>query len=101
MFLARVTGRVVASAKDEGLSGRTLLICYPVRDIDAIDESAPGDSDAVVAVDLIGATEESLILVCTGSAARAAAGDVRGVDAAAVALVDYLVRDGRRIEPEW
>jgi microcompartment protein CcmK/EutM len=54
MFLARVIGTVVATHKDPGLTGTTLLVIQPLRP----DRSAAGKP--LVAVDSVGAgvTEE-------------------------------------------
>ena len=48
MHLARVTGTVVASRKDEGLTGMKLLLIQPLRP----DRSAQGKP--IVAVDSVG-----------------------------------------------
>ena len=49
MLLARVIGTVVASRKDPGLSGRTLLVIQPLRG-DGAPQGRP-----LVAVDSVGA----------------------------------------------
>ena len=57
MFLARVEGSVVATKKDEGLSGRKLLLVRP----QLVDESDPAKfrpgKNTIVAVDSVGAGE--------------------------------------------
>jgi ethanolamine utilization protein EutN len=56
VFLARVIGTVVASRKDEGLHGRTLLLIQPIK----TDRTPSGKP--LVAIDSVGAgvTEEVL-----------------------------------------
>jgi len=97
MFLARIEGQLVASAKTDHLVGRTMVLCRPLNDAGINHEEA---DEQVVAVDLIGAPQGSTVIVSTGSGARQAAGVEGSVDAAVVGLVDYLVIDGDRVESE-
>lgn len=100
MILAEVSGKLVASAKSEHLTGRTLLLCRPIRRLDNPSEADGPHDHTVVAVDLVGAAEGSIVIISTGSSARAAAGDAPAVDMAAVGLVDYAVLDGERVQLE-
>jgi ethanolamine utilization protein EutN len=84
LFLARVTGQVVASVKDKTLQGQKLLIVEPlnVKYDDAGPAGAAGapaeptpaslgaTGRAIVAIDVVGCGEGQLVLVCQGSSAR-------------------------------
>jgi ethanolamine utilization protein EutN len=79
MFLARVTGQVVASVKDKTLQGQKLLIVEPlnVKYDDAVGDGAEptpaslgNTGRAIVAIDVVGCGEGQLVLVCQGSSAR-------------------------------
>lgn len=85
MRLGLITGTVTATAKDAGLSGRTLLLA------DMVDGTGKVVSPAHVAVDTCGAGVGDTVLILQGSAARLP-GPVAGapVDAAVVAVVDTV-----------
>lgn len=77
MFLARITGHVVATQKDKTLSGQKLLLVEPLNV--KYDEAPDGSSKpaslgntnrAIVAIDAVGAGEGQLVLVVQGSSAR-------------------------------
>src|SRR6266404_8211748 len=70
MFLARITGSVVATQKVASMVGRKLLTVEPLR----VD---PGQRDRLVstgrtfvAVDTVGAGQGELVLIVQGSSAR-------------------------------
>ncbi len=88
MQLGRVVGSVVATTRSEGLTGRPLRLVRPTSEKDALN------GDVFVAVDTVGSGEGEMVLVTTGSAARAMLGDVE-VDAAIVAIVDEIDSEGR------
>ena len=73
MFLARVTGHVVASLKDKTLNGQKLFIVEPlnVKYDDAGSPATLGNTGrAIVAIDVVGAGEGQLVLIVQGSSAR-------------------------------
>ncbi|MDB5296255.1 MAG: eutN 2 [Phycisphaerales bacterium] len=74
MFLARVTGHVVATQKDKTLNGQKLFVVEPlnVKYNEATNEpSTLGNTGrAIVALDVVGAGEGQLVLVVQGSSAR-------------------------------
>src|SRR5438874_12226289 len=74
MFLARVTGNVVASQKDKTLNGQKLLVVEPlnVKYDEATKQPASlgNTGRAIVAIDVVGAGEGQLVLVVQGSSAR-------------------------------
>jgi microcompartment protein CcmK/EutM len=84
MNLGRVVGTVVATRKDERLTGFKLLI---VRTVDPDGK----EKGYLVAVDTVDAGAGELVLVVSGSSARMASGcQDRPVDAAVVGIVDAV-----------
>ncbi|MEM9754256.1 MAG: EutN/CcmL family microcompartment protein [Planctomycetota bacterium] len=112
MFLARVQGHVVATAKDPTIQGFKLLIVEPLKvDYDATKNTVDGKpaeitdaqlavtGRAIVAMDLIGAGEGQLVLIVQGSSARMADGMSKTpTDAVVIGIVDSAVVGGTRIE---
>jgi len=85
MILARVVGTVVATRKDDRLTGAKLLV---VRNVDPRGKDEAG---YVVAVDTVDAGPRDRVLVVTGSSARMASGlKDCPVDAAIVGVVDTV-----------
>ena len=74
MFIARVTGHVVATAKDKTLNGQKLFVVEPLNvkyDEATNQPSSLGNTGrAIVALDVVGAGEGQLVLVVQGSSAR-------------------------------
>ena len=74
MFLARVTGNVVASQKDKTLNGQKLLVVEPLNvkydEATAAPASLGNTGRAIVAIDVVGAGDGQLVLVVQGSSAR-------------------------------
>ena len=73
MFLARVTGNVVATQKDKSLNGQKLLVVEPLN-VKYDDSGSPASlgntGRAIVAIDVVGAGEGQLVLIVQGSSAR-------------------------------
>jgi microcompartment protein CcmK/EutM len=85
MILARVIGTVVATRKDDRLTGAKLLL------VRAIDPSGKDETTHLVAVDTVDAGLRDKVLIVTGSSARMAAGlKDTPVDAAIVGVVDAV-----------
>jgi len=108
MFLARVKGHVVATAKDPSIKGQKLLIVEPLKvDYDDQKLAANGSAGvgrfevtgrAIVAMDLIGAGEGQLVLITQGSSARLAEGCNKiPTDAVVIGIVDEAVVGGKRL----
>jgi microcompartment protein CcmK/EutM len=94
--IGRVVGQVVATVKQAGLQGRTLLLIVP---LDLADVDGDGERAATyVAADYVGAGIGEVVLVSRGSAARVDDATT-GVptDAAAVAIVDSVVVDNKTV----
>lgn len=84
MFVGRVVGTVVATKKSQALVGKKLLVVKPVNFPQ--DRALP-----IVAVDSVGAGIGDMVLVVTGSSARAAEHlQSAPVDAAIVGIVDSM-----------
>ncbi|MBQ3573476.1 MAG: EutN/CcmL family microcompartment protein [Clostridia bacterium] len=84
MIIAKVTGSVVSTRKNENLIGSKFMIVEPITD----------KKSSFVAVDNIGAGIGEFVLVATGSAARVGCGmGSSPVDAAIVGIID----DGKEI----
>jgi microcompartment protein CcmK/EutM len=84
LFLARVIGTVVASRKDAGLTGTTLLVIQPLRP----DRAAAGKP--LVAVDSVGAgVTEEVFYVRGREAALAFLPEEVPTDAAIIGIVDH------------
>lgn len=83
MLLARVIGTVVASRKEESLSGLKFLLLSP------LDPAGKETNRTVVAADAVGAGVGEVVLFASGSSARqTVATDKRPVDAVVMAIVD-------------
>ena len=98
MFLALVEGSVVSTKKDEGISGRKLLILRP----QLVDEKDPTKFrpgvNTVIAVDSVGAGEGELVMFCQGSSARLAPNLKNApVDAVIIGIVDAVDVKGKII----
>ena len=93
MHLARVIGTVVSTAKNEGLTGRKLLVIQPV------DARANDEGRAIVAVDSIGAGVGEVVIWCRGkeSSFPFLPGNVP-TDCTIVGIVDQVFLDGRVTE---
>ncbi len=89
MQFAEVIGTVVATRKEESLSGIKLLV------LKAVDVDRRPLGTYVVAADAVGAGRGELVLYATGSSSRLT--DVtqdRPVDAVVMAIIDSVEVDG-------
>ena len=91
MFLAQVTGHVVATQKVASMLGQKLLVVEPLR----LDESArdrlKGTGRTMVVVDSLGTGIGQVVLVCQGSSARLTpeTGELP-IDAVVIGIVDSV-----------
>src|SRR5687768_10933784 len=100
MFLARVTGNVVATQKDKSLSGQKLLVVEPLNvkyDEATTKPASLGNTGrAIVAIDAVGCGEGQLVLVVQGSSARMTEITKNmPADAIVVGIVDTAVFAGK------
>ena len=91
MFLAQVTGHVVATQKVAAMTGQKLLVVEPLR----LDESSrnrlKGTGRTLVAVDSLGAGSGEIVLVCQGSSARMTPETKElPIDAVVIGIVDSV-----------
>ena len=92
MLLGRVAGTLVASRKDEGLTGQKFLV---VREL-GVDGKETGGH--VVAADSVGAGIGEVVLWASGSSARQTESTRdRPCDAVIMAIVDSWEVDGEEI----
>jgi ethanolamine utilization protein EutN len=96
MFLARVTGSVVATQKVATMVGHKLLIVEPYRVDDAKGPQLVPTGRTFVAVDALGAGLGELVLVCQGSSARLTPETEKlPIDAVVIGLVDAVDVHGK------
>jgi len=112
VFLGRVRGHIVATAKDPSMKGQRLIIVEPLK-VDYEDPAAAANKvqadktsggkfevtgRAIIAIDTLGAGEGQLVLVSQGSSARMAEGMNKvPVDAIVLGIVDEAHVMGRKI----
>jgi microcompartment protein CcmK/EutM len=96
MRIAIVVGTVIATAKDEKLKGRKLLL---LRESDSQGRPlvAPkGEEGLFVAVDAVNAGKGELVMVTSGSSARKTlVSEDLPVDSIVVAIIDSLEVEGK------
>lgn len=70
MFLAKVTGSIVATQKADTLCGHKLLVVEPYRVDPKTREGLVSAGRTFVAVDTLGVGEGEMVLITQGSSAR-------------------------------
>lgn len=95
MFLARVTGSVVATQKVASMTGHKLLTVEPYR-VDEREPSLVPTGRTIVVVDALGAGLGEMVLVCQGSSARLTPETEKlPIDAVVIGLIDTVDLGGR------
>lgn len=91
MFLAKVTGSVVATQKTDSMVGHKLLVVEPYR-IDSQDrDNLVSTGRTFIAVDTLGAGEGELVLIVQGSSARLTPETAKlPIDCLVIGLVDTV-----------
>src|SRR5262249_23744432 len=98
MFLARVTGLVVATQKVTSMTGRKLLTVEPLRVEPQGRDRLVGTGRTFVVVDTVGAGQGEMVLIVQGSSARLTPEtDKLPVDATIVGIVDTVNVDNKTI----
>ena len=91
MFLARVTGSVVATQKVASMTGRKLLTVEPLRVDPEQKKRLVSTGRTFVVVDTVGAGLGEMVLIVQGSSARMTPETERlPVDATIVGIVDSV-----------
>src|SRR5262249_36992092 len=98
MFLAKVTGSVVATQKVASMTGRKLLTVEPLRVDPAEHKKLIGTGRTFVCVDTVGAGQDEMVLIVQGSSARLTPEtETLPVDATIVRIVDSVNVDNQTI----
>jgi microcompartment protein CcmK/EutM len=98
MFLAKVTGSVVATQKLTSMTGRKLLTVEPLRVDPAKRDQLTGTGRTFVCVDTVGAGQDEMVLIVQGSSARMCPETEKlPVDAAIIGIVDSVNVENKTI----
>jgi ethanolamine utilization protein EutN len=98
MFLARVTGSVVATQKVATMTGHKLLCVEPYKVDDKDTGRLAPTGRTFVVVDSLGAGLGEMVLICQGSSARLTPETEKlPVDAVVIGLVDTVDIGGKVI----
>jgi microcompartment protein CcmK/EutM len=91
MFLAKVTGSVVATQKIASMTGRKLLTVEPLRIDPAKRDKLVTTGRTFVVVDTVGAGQGEMVLIVQGSSARMTPETEKlPVDAVIIGIVDTV-----------
>jgi ethanolamine utilization protein EutN len=98
MFIAKVTGSVVATQKVQAMVGHKLLVVEPYR-VDEGDRSKLKTTGRTfVAVDTVGAGEGEFVLITQGSSARLTPETKNlPIDAVIIGIVDSVHVDTAKV----
>ncbi len=98
MFVALVTGSIVATQKTEAMVGHKLLVVEPYRLDEKTRSSLVSTGRTFIAVDTLGAGEGQFVLVTQGSSARLTP-ETKSlpIDAVVIGLVDAVRVEGKDI----
>lgn len=98
MFVALVTGSVVATQKTASMTGHKLLVVEPYRLDEASRDRLVPTGRTFVAVDTLGAGDGQFVLVTQGSSARLTPETkTLPIDAVVIGLVDSVRVGGRDV----
>ena len=92
MILGKVVGTIVCSSRNDGLDGARYLL------VDKTNQHGEKKGDYLVALDIIGAGNNELVMVTEGSPSRETPLTVnKPVDAVIVGIVDLIDEDEKVI----
>ena len=98
MFLAKVSGSVVATHKVSSMTGHKLLTVEPLRVDPAKRDRLVGTGRTFVCVDTVGAGQDEMVLIVQGSSARLTPETEKlPVDATIIGIVDTVNIENRTI----
>ena len=91
MFIARVTGSVIATQKVASMTGHKLLVVEPLRVDPQTRGQLVGTGRSFVVVDTVGAGQGEMVLIVQGSSARLTPETEKlPVDAVIIGIVDTV-----------
>jgi len=98
MFVALVTGSVVATQKTDAMTGHKLLVVEPYRLDEKTRSALVPTGRTFIAVDTLGAGEGQFVLVTQGSSARLTP-ETKSlpIDAVVIGLVDTVRVEGKEV----
>jgi ethanolamine utilization protein EutN len=98
MFVALVTGSVVATQKAASMTGHKMLVVEPYRLDEKNRDRLVSTGRTFIAVDTLGAGEGQFVLVTQGSSARLTP-ETKSlpIDAVIIGLVDTVRIEGKEI----
>jgi Carbon dioxide concentrating mechanism/carboxysome shell protein len=92
MIACRIIGTVVCTKKDDNLVGLKMQIVQPLNLFTMENQGSP-----IIAVDAVGAGDEEIVLVVSGSSARqTSVTGSRPVDATIMAIIDTIDIHGKK-----
>ena len=98
MFVALVTGSVVATQKTDSMVGQKLLVVEPYRLDEKSRDRLVSTGRTFIAVDALGAGVGQFVLVTQGSSARLTPEtELLPVDAVVIGLIDSVRIEGREV----
>jgi ethanolamine utilization protein EutN len=98
MFLAKVTGSVIATQKVRSMTGHKLLIVEPLRVEPATRDRLVSTGRSFVVVDTVGAGQGEMVLIVQGSSARMTPETEKlPVDATIIGIVDSVHVENRTV----
>ncbi|MCX7406140.1 MAG: ethanolamine utilization protein EutN [Planctomycetaceae bacterium] len=98
MFIALVTGSVVATQKIDSMTGHKLLVVEPYRLEEKSRDRLVSTGRTFIAVDTLGAGEGQFVLVTQGSSARLTPETQSlPIDAVVIGLIDSVQIEGKNI----
>lgn len=98
MFIAKVTGSVIATQKVASMVGRKLLTVEPMRVDPSNRDTLVGTGRTFVCVDTVGAGQGEMVLIVQGSSARLTPETEKlPVDATIIGIVDNVNVENRTI----
>jgi microcompartment protein CcmK/EutM len=98
MFVAQVTGSVVATQKTAAMTGHKMLVVEPYRLDEKTRDRLVPTGRTFIAVDTLGAGEGQFVLVTQGSSARLTP-ETKSlpIDAVIIGLVDTVRIEGKEV----
>ena len=98
MFVAKVTGSVVATQKLESMVGQKLLVVEPYRLEATKRDRLVTTGRTFIAVDMLGAGQGEFVLISQGSSARLTPETKNmPIDAVIIGIVDQVHVDDQRV----